>query len=341
MNTPPPGGLDDLTLADALARSWALDVGRLRYVPKGFGSYHWFTETPRHRYFLTVDDLDTKTWLGGSRDSAFEGLEAAYDSALALHQHADLSFVVAPIPQLDGATALRLDERYALSLFPFIEGEPGDWGDPMGRHDRVRVMRRLAALHRSTPAVATQIPRHGPPPPGQAGLESALEDLDHTWTGGPFSEPARRELADHAATIREWLNLFDHLAGLVERAGGEPVVTHGEPHPGNLIRSQGDVLLVDWDTVGLALPERDLWMLDDGSPDVLAPYTEVSGRVVDVTAISLFRLAWTLSEIAAFTALFRSVHGSDRGTEKSWRSLTDSFVGAGTARPFGPTPPDR
>lgn len=339
MDTPPPLGLDELCLADALAGSWGLDAGQLHYIPKGFGSYHWLAETPADRYFLTVDDLDIKPWLGGSRDSTFRGLEAAYESALVLRRDANLSFVVAPIPLVGGGTALRLSERYALTVFPFVDGEPGVWGEPIGRTDREQLLRRLAELHWSTPATAFQAPRHGLVLPGRAVLESALDDLDHPWTGGPFSEPARRELANHAAAVREWMIAFDHLAGLVEKAEGKQVITHGEPHPGNLIHTDNGVLLVDWDTVGLAPPERDLWMFDDGSPTILAPYTEASGRVVDDTAISLFRLAWTLSDIAAFTALFRSDHGRNQGAEKSLRALTESLVGALMTRPYGPTLP--
>jgi spectinomycin phosphotransferase len=339
VDTPPPLDLDEWGLADALTRSWDLDVGQLRYIPKGSGSYHCITQTPTHRYFLTVDDLETKPWLGGSPDSTFEGLEAAYDSALALHRQANLSFVVAPIPQPAGGTALRFSERYALTVFPFMDGEPGAWGDPIGRTDREQLLRRLAELHRSTPAAASRAPRPGLVLPGRAVLESALDAIDRPWTGGPFSEPARRQLALHAAAVHEWMAAFDHLAGLVEEAGAEQVVTHGEPHPGKLIHTGNGVLLVDWDTVGLAPPERDLWMFDDESPNILAPYTEASGRTVDDTALALFRLAWTLSDIAAFTALFRSDHERHPGAGKSLRALAGSLVGGLTTQPYGPAPP--
>jgi len=331
-------GLDERHLAGALARSWDLDAGRLHYIPKGLGSYHWLAETSAHRYFLTVDDLDIKPWLGASPDPTFEGLEAAYDSALALHRQANLSFVVAPIPQLDGGTAMRLSERYALTVFPFIDGVSGVWGDPISRTDGDQLLRQLAELHRSTATVASRAPRHGLVLPGRAVLESALHDLDRPWTGGPFSEAARRELANQASAVEEWMIAFDHLAGLVDQAGGEHVVTHGEPHPGNLIHTGNGVLLVDWDTVGLAPPERDLWMFDHGSPTTLVPYTEASGRMVDDNAIALFRVAWKLSDIAAYTALIRSDHGSNPGEDNSLRALAESLAGASTTRPYGPTP---
>jgi spectinomycin phosphotransferase len=337
VDAPPPADLDEAGLAGVLAHSWGLDTGQLHYVPKGFGSYHWLAETPVHRYFVTVDDLDIKPWLGGNPDATFTGLEAAYDSALALHRQASLGFVVAPIPQLGGGTAARLGERYALTVFPFMDGEPGEWGEAIDRADREQLLRRLAELHRSTSVAELRAPRPGVGLPGRAVLESALDDIDRPWTGGPFSEPARHHLAHHATGVREWMIAFDRLAGVVETMGGEHVITHGEPHPGNLIHTDDGVLLVDWDTVGLAPPERDLWMFDDGSPNPFAPYTEASGRVVDDAAISLFRLAWTLSDIAAFTALFRSDHEGNQGAEKSLRALADSLVGAGTTEPYGPT----
>jgi spectinomycin phosphotransferase len=339
VDTPPPQDLDKLDLAHAVTSAWDLEVVHLLYIPKGYGSYHWFAETPAGRYFLTVDDLAIKPWLGGSPDSTFEGLEAAYDSALALRRHAHLRFVVAPVPQVGGGTALRLSERYALTVFPFVDGEPGIWGDPISRTDREQLLRRLAELHQSTPAAASRAPRHGVVLPGRAVLEAAFEDLDRPWTGGPFSEAARRELTSHAEAVHEWMMAFDHLAGVVDSAGGELVITHGEPHPGNLIRTDNGVLLVDWDTVGLALPERDLWMFDDGSPNILGPYIEATGRRVDDTATSLFRLGWTLSDIAAFVALLRSDHGRNRGAEKSLRALADSLLGALTTRPYAATPP--
>ena len=336
--TNPPPDVDLQDLADALARFWALDVGELHYVPEGFGSYHWVTGTPPPMYFLTVDDLDAKPWLGGDRDSTFDGLEAAYETALALERQAHLDFVVAPVPQLDGAAALRLGDRYTLTVFPFVEGHPGRWGEPITRSHRVQLLRQLAELHRSAPGRTLRTPRHGVAIPGRAALEAALDDLALPWSGGPFSEPARQALTRHASSVREWLGRFDLLAERVESAGPEVVVTHGEPHPGNLILTDDGVLLADWDTVGLAPPERDLWMLDDGSPDALQPYVEASGRSVDDTATSLFGLAWTLTEIAAFTELFRSQHATDQDTRRSWRVLTDSLSGAGSPSPYGARP---
>jgi spectinomycin phosphotransferase len=318
----PPVGLREQRLAEAVASSWGLAIDRLRYLPEGFGSYHWIARTTAgEKYFLTVDDLDRKPWLGADRESAFDGLRAAFDAALTLRERAHLQFVVSPVRALGRETLHRVTPRYSLAVFPYIDGHAGLWGDEIAAQDRHRLVRLLAELHLSTPAVAGQAPRRDIQLPGRPDLEAALTELDRPWTGGPFSEPARHQLRANADGIIAWLESFDHLAAEVAQANADWVITHGEPHPGNLIRSAERFLLIDWDTVALAPPERDLWMLDDGRGDSLAPYREATGQAVDDTAIALYRLAWTLTDLAAFVSLLRSGHQANQDTEKAWRSF--------------------
>jgi len=40
------------------------------------------------------------------------------------------------------------------------------------------------------------------------------------------------------------------------------LLTHGEPHRGNLIWTPNGLRLLDWDTVAVGFPERDLWMVN-------------------------------------------------------------------------------
>lgn len=70
------------------------------------------------------------------------------------------------------------------------------------------------------------------------GLQDALSDLDRDWAGGAFSEPARRLLADCAGHVEQLLGDFDRLVEQVRGTAAHWVVTHGEPHPGNLIRAR-------------------------------------------------------------------------------------------------------
>ena len=54
-------------------------------------------------------------------------------------------------------------------------------------------------------------------------------------------------------------------------------VTRGEPHGGNIMRVGRELLFIAWDTVALAPPERDLWMLDNGAAGGLASDTDAMG----------------------------------------------------------------
>ncbi|MGH7746723.1 MAG: phosphotransferase, partial [Candidatus Dormibacteria bacterium] len=202
--TPPPAAIDDPALRVALARSWGVRARHLQYLPKGMGSYHWVAEaTAGERFFVTVDDLDRKPWLGTDRDGTFAGLNTSYETASMLHRDAGHAFVVAPLPGRSGGVLQRLTSRYCLSVFPYIEGQAGLWGEAFTPEKSVELAWLLAELHRSTPVVASRALRRGLALPGRVQLEAALDDLDPRWAGGPYSEVARQHLAGHAGTVRE------------------------------------------------------------------------------------------------------------------------------------------
>ena len=134
----------------SLSAAWALEAGRIEYVPKGAGSYHWTVGAGGSKYFVTVDDLDTKPWIGSRRDPTFEGLASAYEAAWALLHEARLAFVVGPLRRSNGSTLLRLSDQYAMAVFPYVDGQAGRWGDPLTASDRPHLLRDLARLHRTT-----------------------------------------------------------------------------------------------------------------------------------------------------------------------------------------------
>lgn len=318
-----PEGLEESVITRHLRSGWGLDAAALTYRPVGFGSYHWQLETRGGpSFFLNVDDLGRKPWLGENRDTAFEGLRSAFDTALMLRERAHLGFVVAPIRARDGSAARRLSPQYSLAVFPLHEGRSGQFDDTLSPAGRGQLLRLLGDLHQSTAEAAVHAPQRDLEFPGRPLLEAALGDLGRAWDGGPFAEAARTKLASNAPIVRGWLDTFDRLREEVAASGQEPVITHGEPHAGNLIRAAGGLLLIDWDTVALAPPERDLWMLDDGSPDSFAAYEGRTGRRVHPAAIRMYRLSWDLADVASFLDLFRSAHARNQDTEHAWQALS-------------------
>jgi len=317
-----PEGIDEHQILAAVGELWDLDIRQLSYVPEGGGSYHW-QGSGGGDWFVTVDDLTTKPWLGADQDSAFEGLRVAFDTARRL-QRAGWSFVVAPLVSRDGSTLERVSNRYGVSVYPFVDGRPGTFEQPWRDSERTQLIEVLAQLHGSTPVVADLTRRRELVIPAREGLLAALSDLSRPWSAGPFAEPARRALAARADTVRDRLAAFDELAGELTGPGRAWVVTHGEPHGGNTIRTSTGLALIDWDTVALAPAERDLWMLDD-QPHALDHYTELTGVTPSRTGLDLYRLAWTLTDLAAYVVDLRAPHQDNADTRRALTSFTSSL----------------
>jgi thiamine kinase-like enzyme len=317
-----PDGFEVSELFASLADGWGFDVEVAEYAPVGAGSYHWVVADPSGtRAFVTVDDLDQKKWLGDTRESAFDGLRAALDTTVALRD-ASLPFVVAPIPMNHGANVLRVGARHTVALFPFVDGRSGRFGHA-DAGEQVAVASILAELHKATPATCSAARSVGVDLPGRTRLESSLRELDQTWVGGPLSEPARRAVAGNADDVADVLALADRLAGVVESRGGAWVVTHGEPHAGNVMRTAESLVLVDWDTVAFAPPERDLWMLvGESGDDAANVYTDATGHRLDEDAVSFFRLTWDLKDLAEYLNLLRSPHHETEDTARAYEGLT-------------------
>jgi spectinomycin phosphotransferase len=306
-----PDGFDVDALIGSLADGWDLAVAAADYVAVGAGSYHWVVDDAEGtRAFVTVDDLDQKAWLGDTRESAFDDLRCAFDTAAALRD-AGLDFVVAPIPTTDGESLRRIGPRHTAALFPFVDGRAGAFGDS-DPAERAAVIDLLAELHRATPAVGAVARAVGLELPGRGHIEAGLRDVDEAWSGGPLSEPARHALADRASDVADLLALADRLAADVAERGGDWVVTHGEPHAANVMRTGAGLVLVDWDTVALAPPERDLWMVM-GEPE---------NAGVDREALDYFRLTWDLKDLAEYLKLLRSPHSRTDDTLRAYEGVT-------------------
>lgn len=313
-----PSDLETDVVVEAVSEGWAFEADAIEYAAVGAGSYHWIAaDAAGARRFLTVDDLDHKAWLGETRDAVYDALGRAFDTAVALRR-AGLEFVVAPIPTSGGDSLRRIGERHAVAVFPFVDGEGGRWG-LYERGARAAVVSMLAGLHRATPVGSAR--SVGLELAGRGVLEAALRDVNETWSGGPLSEPARQAFASHAADVPEFLALVDRLAAAVEQRGSMTVVTHGEPHAGNVLRTDEGHVLVDWDTVALGPRERDLWWLAD-EPGDLGAYTALSGHDVDPDAVAFFRLAWDLNDVAQYLSVLRLPHVESDDTLDAYAGVT-------------------
>jgi spectinomycin phosphotransferase len=317
-----PDGLDEHEVVAELAAGWGVVAATIEYAPLGFGSYHWAVVDPDgRRWFVTVDDLGRD---GSSRARAHEIaiLGAAFDTAIALREEADLEFVLAPVLSTRGETVRRLAPRYSIAIFPHIEGESQPFETIISGETAAAVVDILVRLHRSRGPERALAPTHDIALDGRAHIESAIDDLDGPWRSGPYAERVRGWVAHHATTLRAKLERFDDLVAHVSGESDELVITHGEPHPANFMHTDDGLMLIDWDTLALERPERDLWFLAGRSDGALDRYTTATGYRPDPDALALYRLRWELDDISIFLDDFRADHVEDDDTAESWRLLT-------------------
>jgi hypothetical protein len=179
----------------------------------------------------------------------------------------------------------------------------------------------LARLHDLGDAAASGALTDDLVVPRRDDLVTAVDHLAERWDGGPYSESARRLLDRHAVPVERLFTRYDVVAAAVAARPERMVLTHGEPHPANTLRTTAGWVLVDWDTALVAAPERDLWHLAADDADAVAGYERMGGRAVDPQALMAYRLWWDLAEISGYVALLRAAHADDADVRESWRNL--------------------
>jgi spectinomycin phosphotransferase/16S rRNA (guanine(1405)-N(7))-methyltransferase len=319
-----PADLDQESIAECLAAGWGFDVMSLEYQAVGFGSHHWLaTGDSGDTRFVTVDDLRAKRRSReDTEDAAFTRLARAFTTVVALRDRAGLQFVVAALPDLRGHILTRLTDRYSLVVHPVLAGRPaGSYGGYESRADRAAVLNLLVQLHGATEAVAEHADRDDLRVPLRDELERAVEDVDTPWNTGPYGERARALLRAHATGLHRLLHAYDDLAAGVMQHEARTVITHGEPHAGNVLMVNGALRLIDWDTTLIAAPERDLWTLDPGDGSMLEAYRLATGVTTSPEALTLYRLSWDLGEIAYYVAGFRQAHQDSTDAAEAWKNL--------------------
>jgi hypothetical protein len=326
-----PADLPEDLLAAALARGWGVAVASMTYRPVGFGSHHWeVLDAAGTRWFVTADELENKRhWHGEPLAAAFGRLRAALAAASDLRD-CGAAFVVAPVPTVDGEPLARAHDRFGVALYPFVDGQSFEWGEFAAPAHRRAMLDLVIATH-TAPAVG------GPPAlgdhialPHRDELEAALDPAGLADACGPYARPAALLIAANAAPIRRLLARYDELAARGRSRPSAPVLTHGEPHPGNTMLTSGGWMLIDWDTALVAPPERDLWSLDPGDGSVLGAYADATGVQPAASMLELYRIRWDLADVAIDVSRFRRPHPGSIDDDESWailRALVERLSG--------------
>lgn len=298
----PPAELSDSTVLAAVRAGWDDRTDQIVHLDVGFGAHHWRAGdgvTPR--LFVTYDRF-------GSRHRP-ETLESAYEAATALA--AALEFVVAPLRSRQGRVLLPIGHG-ALSCTPWVAGQVVGEGPLTDRRTALANIADLARLHACAPPGRL---RRWQPMAASELVDRLSGEADRTWRTGPFGESARRAVAAAMSAIQCWVRRYRVRA---DEATDRPwVVTHGETHTRNQLRTEAGIRFVDWESLLLAPRERDLSTL------VQAGYgSEVDA---DPAMVELFDLEWRLSEIDEYARWFAAPHAGTADDAIAYRGLLDQL----------------
>jgi len=312
-----PTDLSDGDLEEVIGLAWGVAVTSLEYRPVGFGSHHWVaTDDQGLRHFVTVDALSSESRIGDEVSALGLHLRRALEAATDLRA-LGCSFVVAPITTRAGDPFVQFSS-YSVALYPFIEGRSFSFEESFREADRDQVLGAVLGLHR-VPIAAIRPPEtEGFVVPGLDQLDRSMHHDGEEGSNGPHAAVAARLLIDNEAEIERLIARYRALVAQYLSDPAPVVLTHGEIHPGNVMETSKGWVIVDWDTVLLAPPERDLWRLAQGSGSVLRAYGDATGTAPTEWLVDLYGLRWNLAEIASFAAEFRAPH---EDTEDSRRAL--------------------
>jgi hypothetical protein len=327
----PPDGLDDALLAAVLRGCWGMTVASIAYRPVGWGSHHWEVVATagndrRSRWFVTVDDLEAKQLSDGEPLTvAFRRLRAALAAAVDLRD-CGATFVLAPAAARDGAPLERIGDRFAVAVYPFVDGQTFDYDEFSAPRHRHSVLDLVIAVHTAPAAARRHALADDFTVPYRGELEAACDLAADLADSGPYARAASALVRQNAAAIIRLLARYDHLVALARsQPPARAVLTHGEPHPGNTVLTSGECgntwMLIDWDTAQIAPPERDLWLLDPGDGTILSAYAEASGVVPEPGLLELYRLRWDITDLAVDSRRLRRPHADTADATKTWRLL--------------------
>ena len=279
-------------LRSALNRLYAVDVRTLEFVRPG-GECSWGYVVTTHtgeRFFLKL----TQQRVCGDEISE-QGLIAAGEVAQALGHDRIVTAI-----QATTGYFLNSIGGYLATFIPLVEGVPmmqTELDDE--RQHKLGVL--IAQIHTFAPIERPpheKLARHHLRDWG--ALERALDSPSPTWSA------AQRRMATLLDSVRPTMQRLIAEYRVVERQIAEDrriplMFCHGDPSPGNvLVRPDGEIALIDWDSPVWGPQERDLFHVRH-YPGVMAGYErETGGLTLNEAVMSAYAQVWDIGEVVDY-----------------------------------------
>jgi spectinomycin phosphotransferase len=214
-------------------------------------------------YRVVADDgAEGRAYFLKLRSGAFDDTDDTGVVVPRLLHEQGVGQVIPPIRTASGGLWTRVD-RFALTLYPFVDGDDGytrALSAPQWRR-LGEALRRIHATRLPEP-LAARIPRDTFAPTWREALRRYQARAERERFADPVAAELAALLRAERERIRELIRRTDELGAALSTAPPRATLCHGDWHPGNaLLGTDGSLHVVDWDTLVFAPRERDLSLI--------------------------------------------------------------------------------
>jgi spectinomycin phosphotransferase len=268
------------------------------------------------------------------RRGAFDSSSVAIPHFLSTQANAQgRSPIIAPIATRTGQIWTEVDTFTAV-LYPFVEGRDG-YAVDLTDHQWIELGEALKGIHTAVvpSALTWGIPRET----FGSGWREAVMQFQARVESTPFEEPIAADMAAfmrlHSALISDVVERAGRLGAALQAQAPEQVLCNADIHAGNvLITPEGELYVVDWDTLMFAPKEHDLMFFGGGvggqwqSHHAEALFYQGYGpAAIDRVALAYYRFERIVEDIAAFCDQILTVAGNNEDRQQGLRWFLSQF----------------
>ena len=297
--------IDRSLLKTVIQEKFGLSVVNFTLVPRWEAVRAFIVEGSNHEKFflkMYVDD--------GVPDSAFR---FAYD----LFAKAGIRNIAHPIPTSNGQIHIQI-AGFHIALFNLISGKTAE-EQKLTDGQLERLGQLLARTHQSKTVIGEYSVRENFEIPFKDRIVAVFNEMSRiTGNSTKYKDKLKSFLEPHRKKFMEELETLGGLQRKVRRKNLEFVNCHGEPSPGNVMSSNGEVYLLDWDDPIFAPKDKDLLFFKDNIGPVMRGYRLFSkDSIIDQDLIEFYGHKWNLGEIVDYSSKILFENHSD-AQNKIW-----------------------
>ncbi len=242
--------------------------------------------------------------------------------------------VMAPLP----TTGNRLwvsAHGYYWTLYPFFEGKDG-YEVALTDAQWTALGETLRAIHAATlpPEIAGRTPREEFSPRWRDIVRRFDQQVETPGWDDPVAERLATFWRANRPEIRLIVERAEELGRELRARATDFALCHGDLHPGNiLVGADGEIVIVDWDTLIFAPKEHDLMFVGSGisgswddAREVALFYHGYGATSLDHAALSFYRYERIVADLAVYGEQIFGMRGSGEERELGLRQMTSQFL---------------